>query len=106
MKRTEVRVPSPAGNGHYWAPARLIGNDDELLVVEYTDIFGKVREGLFYDNCVRQVDAEITDELLKAAANAAVSEIRQHTVMLEDAVLETVGKDVLHALRLRFGFPS
>lgn len=104
-KRTEVKVNGGQG-AYYWAPAQIIGEDDGMYIVEWRDIFGGLHEGMFYPQLVREVDAEITDDLLKAAANAAVREIKQHTVMLDDSVLETVGKDVLHALRLRFLYPS
>ena len=105
MKRTEVKVNGGQGV-MYWAPAQVIGSEDDMLVVEYRDIFGGTHEGMFYPYLVREVDAEINDELLQEAANAAVKHIKQHVIMLDDAALEAVGRDVLQSLRLHFLYPA
>jgi hypothetical protein len=104
-KRTEVKINGGQG-AYYWAPAKILGEEDDMFIVEYRDIFGGIHEGMFYPQVVRHVDAEITDELLQEAANAAIRQIREHVLMIEDEVLEAAGRDVLHSLRLRFMYPT
>lgn len=104
MKRIEVKIVGK--DGYHWQPAVIIGEEDGMYIVEHRDLYGKVREGMFWPQSLREVDAEVTDELLKEAARAAVREIKLHTVMIDEELLETIGKDVLQALRLRFGYPS
>ena len=104
-KRTEVKVNSGQGKYH-WAPAQVIGEEDGMLIVEYRDFFGHLHEGMFYPQSLREVNAEITDELLQEAANASIKCIKQYVLMLDDAELEAAGQQVLSALRLHFSYPS
>jgi hypothetical protein len=105
VKRREVKL---AGKNGYWAIAQVLGeNEDGKLWVGYRTHLGLYQEGEFDPSQLREVDAEITDELLQAATHKAVSHLRDELVlMFEDEVLEEAGEAVLQALRLHFNYPA
>ena len=102
-KRNEVRISDKTGN--YWVPAEIIGEDDGQFIVEYKDLLGYKHEVLVDSFHLRSVNAEITDMLLREAADAAVKHIRQHVISIEQEVLDSAGEAALQALRLHFGYP-
>jgi hypothetical protein len=104
MKRTEVKIGDALG--YHWRPGEVIGEQDGELIVEYVDLKGERCEAVVPEFKVRHVDASITDELLRGAAQAAVTYIRTHAPEINPGDVELAGQRALSALRLTFDYPG
>ena len=104
MMRTEVKVQDAFG--YHWRPGEVLGAEDGDLIVEYLDTHGNRCEVIVPEYNVRHVNAVITDELLRGAAQAAVDYIRQHAPEINPSDVELAGQRALAGLRLTFDYPS
>lgn len=96
MLRHETKIPFE--NGFIWVACEVIGTDESDYIIQYKDLSGNFYESIVSEKSLRQIKADIPDDVLMEAAWLAANHIKEYLILAPGEEIEYLAYEVFNIL--------
>lgn len=96
MLRHETKIPFE--DGFIWVACEIVGTDESDYIIQYKDLSGNFHEGIVSEKSVREVQADIPDDVLMEAAWLAANHVKEFLILANSEEMEYIAYEVFNTL--------